>query len=239
MPTFEQITTEYADGSSVNGVDYGSKIRVVMRSPEYIAFVGYGINLISRSNRYNTDKIAPDSKKDTVSLERVRKKFIEAFGEGADEWAIKAISTKGRGTILVNGGGEAMLLPRAIRAQINQAHYDSVDPSSEVEIPEQKTCVQCGGKLPLKVENHSLGYSPKPDHPKTLEECQRLTNKRVVRVMGYSGNYPREWWPYVSFYFTWDGESYIKEDFCSDRCAATYGRRALKAYPALEPEVKT
>lgn len=230
---FEQISTEYADGIQ-NGVDYGSKIRVIMRSPERVAFVGYGIQLISRSDRYRATLVARDSKKDTVQSDSVRQSFIAAFGDGADEWAIKAITTRGKGTILVNGGGEPLPLPRAVRAKAHQESYEAVTPTATLEVSGQRTCVQCGEKLPLDTQNHSLGTSPSEGHPKTIEDCQRLTNEQVVGVLGYGSNYPKEWWPYVSYYFTWDGVSHTREYFCNDRCGALYGKRAVEELPLLQ-----
>lgn len=232
MAQFEQVKTEYAHGA-LNGVDYGSKIRVVMRSPTAIVFVGYGLKLITRKDTYRTVTVASDSKRDTVALPDVRALIVKYFGDGADEWLIRAITTRGMGTILVDDGGEALRLPRAEASRLNEAEYESKTPTRDIPVANVKTCVQCGSDLPFAVSTHNLGYSPRDNHPETLEDCQKLTNNQIVSIHGFGREKPKDWWKFISFFHTWDGESYERETFCGDKCAAVYGRRAAAELPLL------
>jgi len=238
MTTFEQINTEYADAHQ-GGVDYGSKVRVLMRSPDKIMFVGYGINIKKRGKSGWPTKICDDSKKDTVAQEKVRNLVIEHFGENADEWLIKAVTTRGRGTILVDSGGDKLSLPQAERAKIFRQEYAKISPTHETYPKELKTCMQCGDNLQIKTEYVYIGHdAPHENHPKTIEDCQRRSNTQVVKINGFASNTPREWWPYIAFYYTWDGESYKDDHFCSDECAGKYGRRAaieLDKLPIIKP----
>lgn len=237
MIKFEQINTEYAGGHQ-GGIDYGSKVRVLMRSPEKIMFVGYGVNVKSRGKSGWPTKIASDSKKDTITQEAIRKVVVEHFGKDADEWLIKAVMTRGKGTILVDGGGEKLSLPQAERAKIFKQEYAEISPTHEIAPENLKRCIQCGNNLQIKTEYVYIGYdAPHENHPRTVEDCQRRSNAKVVKINGYASNTPREWWPYVAFYYTWDGESYKDDHFCSDECAGAYGRRAaveLARLPAIK-----
>lgn len=225
MPDFEQISTEYINGS-VGYADYGSRVRVLMRSETHIMFVGYGLNIYQRGGRssHSTQKIAPDSKKDSISLPAVREKIISVFGEGADEMAIKAISTRGKGTILVGGGGETPLPPAHIHRQQVTAVYETISPTTGYTV-ERRGCLQCGNPLKPHTTHHHLDF-PKEGSPKTVEDCQKLSNLPVIAVRGFEMGKPKEWWPYISWFETWDGESYENDPFCSNSCAAEYGFRA-------------
>lgn len=232
MAQFEQVKTEYAYGA-LNGVDYGSKIRVVMRSPTAIAFVGYGLRIVTRNDNHRTITAARDSKRDTVSQPEVRAMIVQYFGADADEWLVRAISTRGMGTILVDGGGDALMLPRAEASRLHEAEYLSRTPTRDIPVENVKACIQCGSNLPFAVTSHHMGNSPRDNHPQTVEDCQKLTNHQVVSIHGYGREKPEEWWKFISYFYTWDGESYERDTFCGDKCAAVYGRRAAAEYPIL------
>lgn len=235
-PTFEQVATEYAYGS-LNGVDYGSRVRVLMRSPTTIMYVAYGVHISRRgSHEYHSQiTIAESTKRADLSLPKARDLIVKHFGEGADEAAIMAATTRGKGTILVNGGGEQLPLPRAEQVKLYRARYDAVTPTRTLIVP-QKRCIQCEQPLRPRTITHHFGPSPeKENHPRTAEDCQRLTNHAVFSVSGYDSNKPEEWWPFISWFRTWDGETYDQIDFCSDRCAAIYGRRAAAELTRLPP----
>lgn len=238
MPNFKQVPTEYAYGTYA-GADYGSRIRVLMRSDKAVMFVGYGVNLHPRdAHSYtSTRKIANAAKRTELSTPEVRAKIIAAFGEGADEAAILAATTRGQGTVLVDGGGDRLPLPHAVQSKLTAERYAAATPTFNGEVPPKKKCRQCEDDLRPVTIRHWLSNGPKPsdDQPTTVEQCQRLSNFPVVAVHGCGSNYPEEWWPYVEWFETWDGESYHDPNFCSDRCAAVYGRRALAELPPLEP----
>lgn len=235
MSDYEVIKTEYTDGS-FKGVYYGSKVRIMMRSPVAILFVGYGLNMIKRDGMgaHSHISLSQDSKRVVVEHPEIRAKIVEMFGEGSDEAALAAFKTRGMGTVLFDGGGDPLPLVRAVAAKQIHAEYADITATRHVDI-ETKCCIQCGDKLPLKTVHHHMGSSPSGDnHPKTVEDCQRLSNQPVVAVHGYEINSPDEWWTYISWFETWDGESYRDDTFCSDRCAAVYGRRAVAELPSLE-----
>ncbi len=225
--SYEIVKTEYAYGS-FHGVDYGSKIRIVMRSSEAILFVGYGLNIDTRAYRGSSGskKIADKAKRELVEMPKVREIIIRYFGDGADEAALAALATRGMGTVLFNGGGDPLPLPRVEQSKAHREAYSAITPTAHVKFPEVKTCIQCGTPLRLSTVHHHLEDIPKEGHPKTMDECQRMTNFPVSAVHGFGSEKPREWWPYISWFETWDGESYVTEPFCNDRCAAIYGRRA-------------
>jgi hypothetical protein len=233
--SFEQVSTEYAYGKYA-GTDYGSKIRVLMRSPKAVLFTGYGVNLVHRgqSGYDNTRKIAEAAKRADLSVAEVRAKIVAAFGEGADDAAILAATTRGRGTILVDGGGDKLPLPRVEASKIYYERYNAVTPTADKLIPVPKKCRQCGSDLkPWTINNH-LARIPVGDHPRTIEDCQRLTNYPVFSVHGMDANSDEDRWPFIQWFTTWDGETYHDDTFCNNHCASIYGRRAAAELPALE-----
>lgn len=236
-PTFEQVETEYASGH-LNGADYGSRVRVLMRSPDAICYVSLGVHISKRGNHsyHGVRTVAEAAKRDLLSDPKTREKFILHFGEGADEAAIRAATTRGKGTMLVNGGGDPLPLPAHVARQVRSERYEGVTATrTDLIIPQQR-CIQCEKPLRPHLTTHHLAKIPKDaDHPRTVEDCQRLSNFPVYEVHGFDSGKPEAWWPYVSWFYTWDGESYIDRDFCSDRCAATYGRRAAAELPHLAP----
>jgi hypothetical protein len=238
MNKFEQVATEYANGH-YKGADYGSSIRVLMRSPDSVLFVGYGVHYTPRASKGQNQlrKVMDRATVAGLSAPYARTLIDAKFGEGATDAAIMAVKKRGMGTILVDGGGEPLPLPRALAKVIFQAEYDVVTPSCEKLVVGDRKCRQCNGNLKLATAMHHFGSSPVEDQPRTVEECQRLSNYPVISVSGYGAEKPREWWPFISWFETWDGESYVDPDFCTKLCAEKYGRRAAQELPPLEPGI--
>ena len=232
MTDFKIIKTEYAHGS-LNGVDYGSQVRVLMRSAIAILYVAYGLNGTKRNSyHWNNIAIAPDAKRATLERPDIRAKIVALFGEGADEAALATTKTRGMATALFDGGGDPLPLPNHVQRANGQARYASATATRRA-YPVGKTCLQCGEPLKIDTVRHFLGYELKENHPRTIEDCQRLTNELVVAVHGYDIRQDKDRWPLVERFETWDGESYDYDTFCSDQCAATYGRRAAAELPTL------
>lgn len=62
----------------------------------------------------------------------------------------------------------------------------------------------------------------------TKAEAQRHVNGQIVSIRrGYGGNVVAG---------VWDGESYIARDFCTEGCAAAFGRMAAREYPTLDTQ---
>lgn len=89
-------------------------------------------------------------------------------------------------------------------------------------------CRCCGKPIPKRTVNHY----PKPGHgklPRSKEDCQRLTNHKVVSVSYHEDTpYMREkgFAGTVERFSTWDGESYTDDLFCKTACAEAFGRMA-------------
>jgi hypothetical protein len=228
---FEIVPTEYANGH-IAGADFGSKVRILMRSPDAVLFTGHGLrlNLRSELNRYYS-AIAPNGRRASLELPKVRAKIVKAFGEGADEAALAALEKRGWGTALFNGGGTKLPLPGAEAARLHQARYVELSVSQNVKLDGLKTCRQCGKTLTPDADNHFLKAE---QNVRSIEECQRFSNHMVISVHGFSSNRDESLWPVVERFKTWDGESYINDWFCNDKCAAIYGRRAAAELPPLE-----
>ncbi len=236
MPKFEIVKTEYTDGS-FKGVDYGAKIRIVMRSASMVVISSGGLRLIPRKEHSSyVSPFSKDSRRASLELPKTRQAFVDAFGEGADEAVIESLNTRGMGTVLVDGGGDPFSLPRVEARAINHARFEAITPSFDTVSPNQKLCIQCEKPLPRSITRHWLSRGvPKPDQAKTIEECQRLSNEPVVKVQGYPINSPEEWWPLIEYFETWDGESHDRIHFCGTPCAAAYGMRAAAELPLLPP----
>jgi hypothetical protein len=235
MPTFEQIPTEYAS-TGFTGADYGSRVRILMRSESHVVFVALGVRIIPRGKRpgyHDTIEVCRVAKRGQLSEARSRERIVKYFGEGADEAAILAATTRGQGTILVDGGGPALPLPHAIARALSAADYESLTPYRDNLIPVDRHCLQCEKPLRPALDQHNFSSMPVEGQPRTLEEVQRLSNYPVMGLRGYASNHSREWWPIIQSFTTWDGESYEQDTFCSDSCAATYGRRAAQSLPHL------
>ncbi|UTC29748.1 hypothetical protein BAJUN_01180 [Bajunvirus bajun] len=232
---FEQVATEFAHGQVVNA-DYGSQVRVLLRSPDAVLFTGVGLNLWSPRKDYSgalKSLTFARVTKAVLANEKIVAAIDAAFGDGAAAWAMKAWTSKGVGTILIDGGGAALPLPRPVQSKLIQARHAAVTPDWRADLTGQiKTCLQCGENLSPVVSWHRFGYDENPIRPKTLADCQRLTNHQVVSIHGYDTRYPdRE--HEIEAFTTWDGETLHDPYFChGGRCAAAYGRRFAQAVVA-------
>lgn len=175
-----------------------------------------------------------------VKWDTIREDIDAKFGEGATTKIAEAAAA-GK-SVLFGGGGKPLPLSHARVLANRSQRYEEHKPDQVVDLgPSECRCRQCGAEIARKFESHYLGYgTPEPGHPRTLEDCQRLTNYPVVRVRGYGENYTdRD--GYIQSYDTWDGESYMDPDFCNNTCAGRYARRAVAvlprdALPVIPPE---
>lgn len=169
---------------------------------------------------------------DGVMIEKIER----YFGEGSGNVAWSAIRRKGFGTVLVDGGGQVVALPHAEQVKIARGRFEDATCTTRVPVLVKK-CKQCGSDLKPHTTKHHMSDRPAAEnHPKTVDDCQRLSNEPVIAIHGYASNSRSDWWPFVSWFETWDGESYDDPDFCRDYCAAEYGRRAVQQLPLLDAD---
>ncbi len=235
MP-FEFVERENARGV-IAGSDFGSSVRVVMRSPSSVLITGVGAQIW---NRKNTGSMH-DFKKlfwDRATKEKFaacRETIDEFFGAGATDALLQSWG-KAR-TVLVDGGGERLNRPINEAREEAYADYATWTITQRFPLTNIPCCKQCEKELHPRTIVHHMGHKLLPDHPRTVEECQRLTNYPVVAVFDYGIN-RRNMAGYVERFETWDGVSVFDPHFCSDRCAAIYGRRAAEVIePPLPPNV--
>jgi len=127
-------------------------------------------------------------------------------------------------------GGDILPLPHHEAGKIHRALYEAASPDLVIDVGDQY-CLQCGKKLRVYTQNNHLDGLD-DNGPKTLEDCQRLSNHQVVALHGVGQQHPKHW-KNIGWFETWDGESYQDHVFCSDKCAAIYGRRAAEELPHL------
>jgi hypothetical protein len=108
-------------------------------------------------------------------------------------------------------------------------------------------CLWCGKRIAKRTTRHDVityaMWKQSLDNsyatlPKTIADCQKLTNEKVVSVdyqYETDDNYDRTGRRVVHHYTTWDGESYRDEFFCNGdhaQCfayaAAAHGMRLKK-----------
>lgn len=234
-PTIELVAKEEAHGG-IAGSDYGSRVRIMARSPKLVLFNALGCNQWDRNphSGWHGLKSIFKGRPTIAQFEAVSAKVDELFGPGVGEQVVLAWRT--HKTVLVDGGGEALPLPRYTRALISKTEYAKISPDWQADLTgEIETCKQCGKPLRPHTDHHRLGHDTLPDHPQTPEQCQKLTNARVIAVHGYGTHASKEKQRLVAWFETWDGEAYLDLDFCSDKCAAIYGRRAVHEREPLEP----
>lgn len=235
-PTF--IETEFSHGKIAN-CDYGSRVRVLLRSPTAVLFTGVGLNIWSPRGSHHSgslfglgfDRVT----KEVLGRERNIAAIDKHFGEGAHKIALEAWTKRGLGTALIDGGGEPMPLPFYKQKEVAQSYYDEHGVDWKADLTGQiKTCRQCGKPLTPDTDHHRFGPLLLPEHPKSLEECQRLTNRQIIALHGYGPHHKKKI-GYVAWFEVWDGETYHDEFFCHGKtCAAEYGRRAVRELAALE-----
>lgn len=67
-------------------------------------------------------------------------------------------------------------------------------------------------------------YLSRDKFPETKTDCQKLVNEQVVSVTYFHDRT-------ISWFGTWDGESYIDEYFCTGECAKKWGYLMAEAFP--------
>lgn len=232
------VETEYTAGL-LGGTDYGSRARVLMRSPQAALYIARGLILHTprsddRDYAFKT-LISGRVKAAQVMASEVSSQIIAAFGPDAASAAAQALETRGMGTALYDGGGSPLVKPNAERRADIQADYAARTCNWKADLAgEAQTCRQCGVGLEPATDIYWMGSTIQPDHPRSAEDCQRLTNRRVVAIYDYGITRPDRY-GLVERFEVWDGESYSQLDFCSDKCAAVYGRRAARERDLLEP----
>ena len=234
VPQITFVPSEKTHPSIAGSAYPGSAVRIMLRSPGHVVFNSLGCNIWNRDERggwHNTKKLF--SERPTIAeFEQVRGRADDLLGPGVGEALLHA--WRKNLTVLLDGGGEPMPPTRMKQRAMHKDAYAKVTVNWKADLSgEAKTCRQCGQALRIDTDHYRLGHEIKPDHPRSLEDCQRLTNRRVVAIHDY-GDVDRRRVGLVSWFETWDGESYLDVDFCSDRCAATYGRRAAREMPPLE-----
>lgn len=240
MPEIVLVEKEDAHGS-IGGSDFGSRVRVMARSPSILLFNGLGARMWKRSAKGFSgswhDEINLFRGRPTIAkYDAARDKIDAAMGEGVADAVILAWRT--HKTVLVDGGGARMPLPNLQAAAIIYAEYEAATCDWRADLSaEIARCKQCGAALTPDTDHHRMGFDIQADHPRSHEDCQKLTNRRVIAVHGY-GAIHKDRYGFVERFEVWDGDRYLDPDFCSNKCAELYGRRAAQAYPALEPGIE-
>jgi len=230
---FRRVATERID-DGIAGMRYGTSPRVLMRSPTHLMYVALGVHVVPRGARsmQHVTRVAGKATREAMREPGARVAVIRAFGVGADDAAIGALGSRGDGTVLVDGGG-SVIARAADMAAVVRAAYQAVSPDAKDLMTISAQCRQCGAPLTPMLDHHHFDTPPEAGQARTVDDCRRLSNMSVMSVKGYGAGSPEEWWPYVSGFTTWDGSTYRDAAFCSDACAARYGRRAASELPAL------
>lgn len=234
VPQITFVPSEKTHPQIAGSIYPGSAVRIMLRSPRHVVYNSLGCNIWNRDKGggwHNIKKLF-DGRPTIAEFEKVRGRFDDLLGPGVGEALLHA--WRKNLTVLLDGGGEPMPPTRMKQRAMQEEAYAKVTVNWTADLTgEVKTCRQCGKALQIDTDHHRLGFEIKPDHPRSLEDCQRLTNRRVVAIHDY-GHVDRSRIGFVKWFETWDGESYHYLDFCSDKCAATYGRRAARELPPLE-----
>jgi hypothetical protein len=233
----EFVDKEDARGS-IAGSDYGSRVRVMARSPTCVIFNARGANYWDRNDHggWHSLKRLFSGRPTIAQFEAASDKVDELFGAGAGAAVVQAWRTNK--TVLVDGGGAPLPLPNIISHRIRYERYLDATADFRVDLTGRvKTCLQCGENLRPKTNHHRMGFDIRPDHPRTLEDCQRMTNQAVIALHSYGMNH-EDRWGLVEWFETWDGETLQDPYFCNNECACKYGRRAAEAAVKLEPGVE-
>lgn len=237
-PRFKQVATEMTHPSLAGSI-FPADLRVLMRSPTHVMFVGLGLRLYQRESgrRYSSNAISTITSKTTIaglSEPAVVAKIEEIFGEGAAEAALAAKRTRGMGTVLVDGGGDKMPETRKAMSIRYRAEREFVTVNSNYEADltgQVKTCRQCGGPLTPHTQSHRFSAYVENGGARTLDDCQRRTNHLVVSTHAFTNSMEKA--QYIEWFTTWDGESYVDPDFCKKDCILLYARRAIQELPPL------
>lgn len=232
---YELVDREHARGI-INGSDYGSSVTMVARSPTHIIFNALGSRILDRKSHswHGCTTLTRDRvTRKTFEDADIQAKIDEVFGEGAGKIVNDAY--RSAKTVLFDGGGEKLIEPRKLIAQRHSDWYDTVSINWRDEYATDVTCLQCATPLRPRTMIHNMGNVIQENHPRTVEDCQRLTNHRVVAIHDYGYSMTKQQVGYVRYFETWDGEALVDPHFCNDKCAVKYGRRAAQAGVVLKP----
>lgn len=238
--TFNLIDLEYSD-RTIAGVQYTSRCRILLRSPQSVLYAAGGsIHLWKNREVFSTDelwrgKFVPRN----INDPRFETLIDDFFGKGCSDYLKRAYSEKK--TVIMNGGGDP-LFDTQKHIEETTKRYNAVTPSWAADLSTKlKKCCECGSDL--KPHTSHISFANHSDRVSTLEECQRLTNHRVVEIKGMPMSQREELWPLVEYIYVWDEETYLDPLFCNDKCAASYGRRAVRDLERLpaggEPNMYT
>lgn len=235
---YELVDREHAHGE-IDGSYYGSSATIVARSPTHILFNALGSRIWQRGQSawHGETKLTrnrPTQK--TFADSDIQAKIDAVFGEGAGAIVYEAYRNKK--TVLFDGGGTKLPQPRLLLAKKNADWYDSVTINWHDEYATDKTCLQCAARLRPHAMRHHMGDVIQENHPRTVEDCQRLSNHKVVAIYDYGSSMSDSKVGFIKYFETWDGEALVDPHFCNDKCMAKYGRRAAQAGLVLEPGIE-
>lgn len=221
---YKAVPTEYTSGTLI-GITT-PKIRVLMRSPKAFIYVAYGVFLTYRHNpNYSTSiRLARTATRQELQNSEFKARIDEYFGADAAQIVLMAFNVRGKGTVLYDGGGDALPLPHKEHREKRHEEWSNVTPTQKL-FEDFDKCIECGEDLHPRFEVHDLGYESQVS---TIDECQRLTNHRIIEVTGHGVSEQKDKWPFIRSFKTWREGEYWDEFFCSSQCAAAYGRKAAR-----------
>jgi hypothetical protein len=235
---FELVDKEDARGV-IAGSNYGSSVRIMARGPRVVLFNGLGLNSWDRREvgGWHSLKSLFKGRPTIAQYEAVQAQVDGLLGEGVGAAVVEA--WRKHKTVLVDGGGEPLPLPNLVITTRMRARFAEQSVTAHLDLTGKiRCCLQCGKPLAPHTNHHRMGHAIQPDHPRTLEDCQRRTNQTVIACHSYGMNHPEKW-GYVEWFETWDGETLHDPYFChGSTCAAKYGRRAAEAGVILEPGIE-
>ena len=221
-------------GGTLGGTFYGSSVRLLVRTPTKLVFTGCG-----GVRGYERRQHLSDFNNLSHFRQRARIYRVDRGGQGRHRffprrWGARTSSSsrgRTRRQRSSTAGGTALSPPAHILRTRYTEKRSAESCDVEVDLTGQiATCLQCGCNLRPHTTHHHMGYEMQPDHPRSIEDCQRLSNHRVIRVHAYRDE---ERFTCVDWFEAWDGETTQQDTFCSDKCAATYGRRAAQELDRL------
>ncbi len=231
---------EYTDKEVAYGViagsDFGTSVRILARSPTHVLFNSGGCQVWNRKNTGAFTDIQNIFRgRANKALYMEHKAKIEKFLGGGSGDAVVEAWRAGK-TVLIDGGGEKLNEPRKLIYAKHCEEIAKVTINRTVDLTGRVPgCKQCERALQPKFTVHLMGDEILPDHPRSFEDCQKMTNYEVVAISDYGSLDSKV--GYVKSFDVWDGSSTIDPHFCSNACAAMYGRRAADAFPVLLPNV--
>lgn len=236
---FVLVPKELVSGK-IGGVDYGSQVRLLVRSPLRLLINGVGLNVITNraSFHHQDEKNLARGRCTKAVLEDLRPRIDGYFGEGITDAVLEAWKTGS--TVIIDGGGDTLPLSLKHSREKHAREHAAVTINQDVSLTGRiPKCLQCAKDLQPKKTIHNMGHAIQADHPRSLADCQKMTNYEVVTVRDYRETTGRRV-GFVEWFETWDGYSVFDPHFCGDICAAKFGRRAAATGVVLpvgiEPE---